>query len=756
MEAAFPRRERCVYRASLPPVRVTNNWWSPHHLPAFRRTPLIMLAFVPAPTSNTLRRPAAGRSLLAGWRPRRPAAACRSVGKPPVRMAQAPPPPSTPPASSTSTAAAPPSSAAGPAAASSLPDRVARYLSRATAGDSSVGLARADEAWARLRSETPPPPPARVIFAGNDARPPVPAVDLAASVDAVIVGGTLGIFVGAALVKAGHSVAVVERGPLVGRAQEWNISRAELGVLVEQGLLTAEQLEAVIVSEYNPSRVAFPPVAAKGDGTAKPREVFVRDVLNVGVDPAGLIATVKEAFVTAGGVLLDYHAFERADVTEGGVDVGLRAVDRRSVVGAQGAGGGGTVDANGEDGAPDDGARVVRARLLIDAAGSFSPIAAQARGGARPDGVCVVVGSCAEAAWPSNEGGDLLVAMDDVDVAARAQYFWEAFPAATPAGTESPPAAGRSRRTTYMFAYLDTAPTRPSLAALFGTYLARMPAYQGLVPPDASAAEVDEALARVTPVRCLFGFFPSFAGASPLPATWDRVLHVGDASGVQSPISFGGFGALARHLPRLTAALGDVLADPTDGLVSAVCLRGVSPYLPSLSSTWLFQRAMSVPAAPAGAASPPTRGPSSASSPPPPSSTEGVPLPALLPPNLINDTLWRNMDSMWALGPTTLRPFLQDVVQWGALAQTVGRMGVTDPLLALRLTAFLGPVALVRWSGHFVALGAYAAADRLLGGAAAAAADRLPPDGRRRYWLRRWAEAWKWGSGRDYHGGGGE
>lgn len=169
---------------------------------------------------------------------------------------------------------------------------------------------------------------------------------------------------------------------------------------------------------------------------------------------------------------------------------------------------------------------------------------------------------------------------------------------------------------------------------------------------------------------------------------------------------------------------------------------------------------MSVPAAPTKAvvlaeASPlPNGDPSSSSS--SLSRAEEVPLSALLPPTLINDTLWRNMDSMRALGPSTLRPFLQDVVQWGALAQTVGRMGLTDPLLAVRLTAFLGPAALVRWGGHFLALGAYAAADRVLGGLAVTTAERLPAGGRRRYWLRRWAEAWKWGSGRDYHGGAGE
>jgi len=139
----------------------------------------------------------------------------------------------------------------------------------------------------------------------------------------------------------------------------------------------------------------------------------------------------------------------RAVVTVGGVDVGLRAVDRRAVSGAQGAGGGGTVDggssAGDGGGGSDDGARTVRAWQLIDTAGFFSPMAAQARRGSRPNGVCVVVGSCADGAWPSNKGGDLLVAGSDVDAGARMQLFWETVPAAKPAG-EAPPARHRRRR----------------------------------------------------------------------------------------------------------------------------------------------------------------------------------------------------------------------------------------------------------------------------------------------------------------------
>ncbi|PNH00987.1 hypothetical protein TSOC_013148, partial [Tetrabaena socialis] len=54
--------------------------------------------------------------------------------------------------------------------------------------------------------------------------------------------------------------------------------------------------------------------------------------------------------------------------------------------------------------------------------------------------------------------------------------------------------------------------------------------------------------------RVLFGFFPTFKD-TPLRPAFDRVVHIGDAGGLQSPLSFGGFGALTRHLARLTAAL---------------------------------------------------------------------------------------------------------------------------------------------------------------------------------------------------------
>ncbi len=50
---------------------------------------------------------------------------------------------------------------------------------------------------------------------------------------------------------------------------------------------------------------------------------------------------------------------------------------------------------------------VLTAGVLVDAMGAFSPIAAQARRGRKPDSVVLMVGSCSQG-LPSRAGADLL------------------------------------------------------------------------------------------------------------------------------------------------------------------------------------------------------------------------------------------------------------------------------------------------------------------------------------------------------------
>lgn len=501
-------------------------------------------------------------------------------------------------------------------------------------GDVLTGLRRADGLWQAYKNDQVSAP--AVVQTSSE---PLSSVEW----DGVICGGTLGILMGAALARRGWRIALIERGVLKGREQEWNISRRELEVFLTLDLLTEAELEQAIATEYNPARIRFL------DGV----ELWVEDVLNVGVDPVFLLETLKTKFLEAGGQLFEHTAFEGAIAHPNGVEVQ--------------AGEGFTT------------------RLLLDAMGHFSPISRQARQGKRPDAVCIVVGSCAEG-FPHNKTGDLFASITPVQN--QCQYFWEAFPA-------------RDGRTTYLFTYLDAHPDRPNLEDLFETYFTLLPTYQ--------AVDLDQLQLK----RALFGFFPCYR-QSPLQSPWDRILAIGDSSGSQSPLSFGGFGAMIRHLQRLTNGVEDALQVD---LLDRQSLALLQPYQPSLSVTWLFQQAMSVN------------------------------VNQTVDPQQINALLSGVFREMERLGDPVLKPFLQDVVQFPALLKTLALTSLFHPGLVTKIIPQVGLGTLVEWMVHYLNLGLYAGLSPL-GQAAKPWTDRLPPT--LRYVAQRRIEAWKFGSGGDY------
>jgi lycopene cyclase CruP len=469
--------------------------------------------------------------------------------------------------------------------------------------------------------------------------------------DVAICGGTLGIFIGCALQQRGWRVVIIERGQLRGRDQEWNISRSELDTLLALDLLTLAELERSIATAYNPARVGF-------HGGI---ELWVRDILNIGVDPVFLLETLKTKFLAAGGRLLEQTSFDRAALHPDGVLI-------------QGQHQGATI--------------TIKARLLLDMMGHFSPIASQARsitaGHHPPAGVCLVVGSCAQG-LPSRSYGDLIYTFTPIQN--QCQYFWEAFPA-------------RDGRTTYLFTYADAHPQRPSFRELLEDYLALLPQYQ----------EVD--LAAVTFQRLLMGFFPAYQD-SPLSTPWSRVLQVGDSSGMQSPLSFGGFGALIRHLVRLTDGLQECL---THDFLTAADLRSLQPYQPNLSVTWLFQKAMSV----------------------------GIG--QQIESDRINRLLSTTFSAMQKLGDPVLRPFLQDIVQFPALSQTMLAMALADPVLGLKIVQQVGGQTLLDWAGHYAQLGGYSLLHHL---SFHNPRNRSTPHEHYQWQCRQ--NAWRFGAGGDYH-----
>ncbi len=471
--------------------------------------------------------------------------------------------------------------------------------------------------------------------------------------DVVICGGTLGIFLGCALQQRGWRVVLLEQGQLQGRAQEWNISRKELEALLELELLNTAELEQSIATTYNPARVGF-------HGGI---ELWVRDILNIGVDPVFLLATLRAKFLVAGGRLLEYTGFDRAEIYADGVLV--RGTSHGTPIS-------------------------IKARLLLDVMGHFSPIAQQARaitqGQQPPEGVCLVVGSCAQG-LPEKSYGDLIYTF--APIRNQCQYFWEAFPA-------------RTGRTTYMFTYADADPQRPSFSQLLEDYLSWLPQYQ----------EVE--LEAVKFQRMLMGFFPAYQ-KSPLQTPWPRILQVGDSSGMQSPLSFGGFGALMRHLVRLTDSIQACL---THDFLAAADLRSIQPYQPNMSVTWLFQKAMSV----------------------------GVG--QQVEPGRINQLLSTTFIAMEKLGDPVLRPFLQDIVQFPALSQTMFAMALADPVLVMKIVQQVGIQTLIDWVGHYANLGGYSFLHQL-DHSFPTAGQNLSPQ--QQYRWQCWRNAWRFGSGGDYY-----
>ncbi|KAJ6880401.1 hypothetical protein NC652_033676 [Populus alba x Populus x berolinensis] len=471
--------------------------------------------------------------------------------------------------------------------------------------------------------------------------------------DVVVCGGTLGIFIATALSAKGLQVGVVERNILKGREQEWNISRKELLELVDVGILEENDIEQAIAMNFNPNRCGF---EDKG-------EIWVKDILNLGVSPVKLIEIVKKRFISLGGVIFEGCSVSSISIYE---DASVLKLAKGNILSS---------------------------RLIIDAMGNFSPVVKQIRRGKKPDGVCLVVGSCARG-FKDNSASDIIYSSSSVKKVgdSEAQYFWEAFPAGS----------GPLDRTTYMFTYVSPQPGSPKLEELLEDFWDLMPEYQGV------------SLDNLEILRVIYGIFLTYRD-SPLPAAFDRILQFGDASGIQSPVSFGGFGSLTRHLGRLSAGVYEAI---NGDFLDASSLSLLNPYMPNLSASWLFQRAMSA------------------------KKNSNV------PPEFINELLYVNFQSMQKLGDPVLRPFLQDVIQFWALSKTLGLVMLTKPQIIPSIFKQVGIPVLLDWSSHFFMLGYYTFlstyADPLIRPFLTAFPSKM------KYEWKRYLEAWKYGSGLDY------
>ncbi|CAN1220127.1 hypothetical protein LINPERPRIM_LOCUS1800 [Linum perenne] len=312
-------------------------------------------------------------------------------------------------------------------------------------------LKRLDQIWSSICSpETVSREPQKIVLTNpglsSDSDLDENAIE---KFDVVVCGGTLGIFVATALSAKGLRVAIVEKNVLQGRQQEWNISRKELLELVEVGVLTDEDIEQATAVNFNPNRCGF---EDKG-------EIWVENILNLGVSPAKLVDIVKNRFSSLGGVIFEGCTLSIINIYE----------DIAALQLAEG--------------------NILSCRLMIDAMGNFSPVVRQIRSGRKPDGVCLVVGTCAHG-FGENSTSDVIYSSSSFKKIgdSEVQLFWEAFPAGS----------GPLDRTTYMFTYVQPQPGSPKLEELLESYWDLMPKYQGI---SLESLEIQ---------RVIYGIFPTY------------------------------------------------------------------------------------------------------------------------------------------------------------------------------------------------------------------------------------------------------
>lgn len=365
-----------------------------------------------------------------------------------------------------------------------------------------------EQRWERFRRD--PSAFEKVLFPGGGAE------SVEDDFDIIYAGGTLGLLHAAVMATCyGRKVLVFDAHKVAHTHRDWNISDEELSEFVKAGLFTRDEMEDAIVNRYKTGFVKF------FDGTSeiKAPPLYMEKVLDVAVDADALLTLALKKLEAAGGVSIDGLRFERAALAKSGIVVECVAPDGRK--------------------------RDFSAKLFIDATGTNSPASRQLNRGQSITHVCPTVGTVAKGFVRGTAEdevdftiGEILVSTEDCTKGR--QLIWEGF-----AGSPQ-----KDEYTTYLFFYDSVdSPADKSLFVLFEEYFEKLPTYK----------KPSEKWRIVKPV---YGYIPSihhkqWSNAKRTAA--DRVLLIGDAAGLSSPLTFCGFGSHVRNLRRLTSRTEEAL-----------------------------------------------------------------------------------------------------------------------------------------------------------------------------------------------------
>ncbi len=363
--------------------------------------------------------------------------------------------------------------------------------------------------------------------------------------DIVYLGGALGAIHAAMMAKLGYRVCLVERIPFGRMNREWNISRAEFQNLIDFGLFTKEEFESMITAEYVDGFNKF--FDGNNPPALKSKVLHTPTVLNIAIDTNCLLEICSKKLHKYGAVICDRTEFEKVIISE-----------QSAVVHAK----------NLETGEP----VTIHTRLVIDAMGSASAIAQQINDGQAFDSVCPTVGAVLEgidqSVWDS-QYGDVLFSHGDIS--RGRQLIWELFP------------AEEKELTIYLFHYHQVHPENAgSLLELYEDFFTILPEYR--------RCDMDKLRWK----KATFGYITGHysLNENSKKCAFDRILAIGDAASLQSPLVFTGFGSLVRNLPRLATLLDTALKHD---LLKVDDLNQINAYQSNIAVTWLFSKGMMVP-----------------------------------------------------------------------------------------------------------------------------------------------------------------
>ncbi|TAE36517.1 MAG: flavin-dependent dehydrogenase [Oscillatoriales cyanobacterium] len=454
--------------------------------------------------------------------------------------------------------------------------------------------------------------------------------------DLIYIGGALGVIHAAVMARLGYRVLLLERMPFGRMNREWNISRDEIQSLIDLGLFTAAEIETLIAREYKDGYNKF--FDANNPTVAQAPVLHTPKVLNIALDGEKLLYLAGVKLTEAGGEIWDETEFVRADVEA-----------KKVVVQASHL--------------PTKADRTTSARLLVDAMGSASPIAWQLNGGRAFDSVCPTVGAAIDGGfepgvWDSDYG-DVLYSHGDIS--RGRQLIWELFPAA---GGEL---------TVYLFHYHQVHPENPgSLLELYEDFFAILPEYR--------RCDIDKLVWK----KPTFGYIPGHfsSNSSDRAVAVDRLIAIGDAASLQSPLVFTGFGSLVRNLFRLTDLLDTALKHD---LLSANHLNQIRAYQSNVSVTWLFSKGMMVPTG------------------------------RSLPPQRINSILNTFFGILAGQELTVAETFIKDRVDWLTFNRLAIEAAGKNPSLLLWILDFVTLGDVWRWLGSYLTFTLLALASWLFG-----------------------------------------